>query len=101
MAAVQREQAPKATVILGESGSGKTHALAWTRHELQTSGGFFFYMKLVTGQDFWTSAVSSIVDSCTGGTRAVGSSCCASWTNSRAARGSAVRRTPQYSAAIT
>ncbi|GAA3560806.1 DUF87 domain-containing protein [Nonomuraea rosea] len=60
---IEREQAPIAAVVLGERGSGKTHLLGWTRHEIQTRGGFFFYIKLVTGRDFWESATGSIVDS--------------------------------------
>jgi hypothetical protein len=61
--AVERKQAPIAAVVLGEHGSGKTHLLGWTRHEIQARGGFFFYIKLVTGQDFWESATNSLVDS--------------------------------------
>jgi Helicase HerA, central domain len=63
MKAVEREQAPIAAVMLGERGSGKTHLLGWTRHEIQARGGFFFYIKLVTGRDFWESATGSLVDS--------------------------------------
>ncbi len=54
--------APIAAVVLGERGAGKTHLLTWTRQRIQERGGFFFYIKLVTGYDFWTSAVTSIVD---------------------------------------
>jgi hypothetical protein len=63
MGAVERGQTPIAAVVLGERGSGKTHLLGWTRHEIQARGGFFFYIKLVTGQDFWQSATGSMVDS--------------------------------------
>jgi hypothetical protein len=61
--AVEREQSPIAAVVLGERGSGKTHLLGWTRREIQTRGGFFFYIKIVTGWDFWESATGSLVDS--------------------------------------
>ena len=63
MDAVAREHAPIAAVVLGERGSGKTHLLGWTRHEIQKRAGFFFYIKLVTGRDFWESATGSLVDS--------------------------------------
>jgi len=63
MSAVQRAQSPSAAVVLGERGSGKTHLLGWTRQEIQERGGFFFYIKLVTGRDFWESASGSFVDS--------------------------------------
>jgi hypothetical protein len=63
MDAVTRDYAPIAAVVLGERGTGKTHLLGWTRQEIQLRGGFFFYIKLVTGRDFWESAVGSLVDS--------------------------------------
>lgn len=63
MNAVERGQAPVVAVVRGERGSGKTHLLGWTRHRIQARGGFFFYIKLVTGQDFWESAAGSLVDS--------------------------------------
>ncbi|MFI5660878.1 helicase HerA domain-containing protein [Streptomyces sp. NPDC051684] len=63
MKAVERAHSPVATVVRGESGSGKTHLLGWTRHEIQERGGFFFYIKLVTGRNFWESAADSLVDS--------------------------------------
>ncbi|WOX13527.1 ATP-binding protein [Streptomyces sp. N50] len=63
MSAVERAHSPVATVVRGESGSGKTHLLGWTRHEIQERGGSFFYVKLVTGRNFWESAVGSLVDS--------------------------------------
>jgi hypothetical protein len=63
MTAVSREQAPVAAVVLRERGSGKTHLLGWTRQEIQARGGFFFYIKLVTGRNFWESAAGSLVDS--------------------------------------
>ncbi|WP_372344190.1 helicase HerA domain-containing protein [Streptomyces sp. KL116D] len=63
MSAVERAHSPVATVVRGESGSGKTHLLGWTRHEIQERGGSFFYIKLVTGRNFWESAADSLVDS--------------------------------------
>ncbi|WP_155060494.1 helicase HerA domain-containing protein [Streptomyces blattellae] len=63
MSAVERAHSPVAVVVRGERGSGKTHLLGWTRHEIQERGGFFFYIKLVTGRDFWESATGSLVDS--------------------------------------
>jgi hypothetical protein len=63
MSAVERARSPVATVVRGESGSGKTHLLGWTRHEIQERGGSFFYIKLVTGRNFWESAADSLVDS--------------------------------------
>ncbi|WP_320775889.1 helicase HerA domain-containing protein [Streptomyces sp. CRN 30] len=63
MSAVERAHSPIATVVRGESGSGKTHLLGWTRHEIQERGGFFFYIKLVTGRNFYESAAESLVDS--------------------------------------
>ncbi|MBN6042287.1 ATP-binding protein [Amycolatopsis sp. 195334CR] len=63
MDAISVDHAPITAVIRGETGSGKTHLLGWTRQEIQARGGFFFYMKLVTGRDFWESATSSLVDS--------------------------------------
>jgi len=63
MSAVSRDHAPVAAVVLGERGSGKTHLLGWARQEIQSRGGYFFYIKLVTGQDFWESATGSLVDS--------------------------------------
>lgn len=63
MNAVSLSHAPSAAVVLGERGSGKTHLLGWTRQEVQSRGGFFFYVKLVTGRDFWESAAGSLVDS--------------------------------------
>lgn len=63
ISAVERAHSPMATVVRGESGSGKTHLLGWTRHEIQERGGSFFYVKLVTGRNFWESAADSLVDS--------------------------------------
>lgn len=63
MKAVSRDRTPVAAVVLGERGSGKTHLLGWTRAEIQSRGGFFFYIKLVSSQDFWVSATGSVVDS--------------------------------------
>lgn len=63
MNAVSRDQVPVAAVVQGPRGSGKTHLLGWTRQEIQSRGGFFFYIKLVTGSDFWESATGSLVDS--------------------------------------
>ncbi|MFE1796592.1 ATP-binding protein [Streptomyces sp. NPDC059517] len=62
MGAVERAHSPVATVVRGETGSGKTHLLGWTRHEIQERGGSFFYIKLVTGRNFWESATDSLVD---------------------------------------
>lgn len=62
MDAIGRERAPLAAVVCGERGTGKTHLVGWTREEIQSRGGFFFYMKLVTGRDFWESATGSLVD---------------------------------------
>jgi uncharacterized protein DUF87 len=63
MSAVERAHSPVAAVVCGERGSGKTHLLGWTRHEIQERGGFFFYIKLVTGREFWEGATGSLVDS--------------------------------------
>ncbi|MCI3271063.1 helicase HerA domain-containing protein [Streptomyces cylindrosporus] len=63
MSAVERAHSPVAAVVCGERGSGKTHLLGWTRHEIQERGGFFFYIKLVTGRDFWEGATDSLVGS--------------------------------------
>lgn len=63
MNAVSRDHTPVVAVVLGERGSGKTHLLGWTRQEIQSRGGFFFYIKLVTGWTFWESAAGSLVDS--------------------------------------
>lgn len=62
MNAVGQQQVTTAAVVLGERGSGKTHLLGWTRKEVQARGGSFFYIKLVTGHNFWQSAAGSIVD---------------------------------------
>ncbi|WP_326835839.1 AAA family ATPase [Amycolatopsis rhabdoformis] len=63
MKEVSDDRAPSAAVIQGEAGAGKTHLLSWTREEIQNRGGFFFYIKLVNGHDFWRSATGSLVDS--------------------------------------
>ncbi|MFG1648089.1 helicase HerA-like domain-containing protein [Amycolatopsis sp. NPDC049252] len=63
MSAIGADHAPIAAVVQGETGSGKTHLLGWTRQEIQTRGGFFFYIKFVAGRDFWESASASLVDS--------------------------------------
>lgn len=61
--AIESNRVPNALVVQGERGSGKTHLLAWTRGQIHERDGFFFYMKLVTGHDFWESATNSLVDS--------------------------------------
>jgi hypothetical protein len=63
MNTLRHQQAPTISVLRGGQGSGKTHLLGWVRREIQRQGGFFFYMKLVLGQDFWTSATGSLIDS--------------------------------------
>lgn len=63
MNALSRDHAPITAVVQGERGSGKTHLLGWTRQEIHARGGFFFYIKLVTGWHFWESATGSMVDS--------------------------------------
>jgi hypothetical protein len=63
MNTVSRDQVPVVAVVQGARGSGKTHLLGWTRQQIQSRGGFFFYVKLVTGSDFWESAAGSLVDS--------------------------------------
>lgn len=63
MNAIRVDHAPITAVVRGDHGSGKTHLLGWTREQIQSRGGFFFYMKLVTGQGFWESATDSLVDS--------------------------------------
>jgi hypothetical protein len=63
MNTLREQHAPTISVLRGGHGSGKTHLLGWVRREIQQKGGFFFYMKLVTGQDFWTSATGSLIDS--------------------------------------
>jgi hypothetical protein len=63
MDAIGANRAPVAAVIQGETGAGKTHLLGWTRQEIQSRGGFFFYIKLVSGRDVWQSATGSLVDS--------------------------------------
>jgi hypothetical protein len=60
---LRQQHAPTISVLQGEHGSGKTHLLGWVRQEIQRQEGFFFYMKLVAGQDFWTSATGSLMDS--------------------------------------
>ena len=63
MDAVSGNHAPTVAVVRGEKGAGKTHLLGWTRQEIQSRGGFFFYIKLVADRDFWESATGSLVDS--------------------------------------
>ncbi|MEU4220880.1 helicase HerA domain-containing protein [Actinoplanes sp. NPDC026623] len=63
MNALRHNHNPTVSVLQGDRGCGKTHLLGWVRQEIQQQGGFFFYMKLVAGQDFWTSATGSLIDS--------------------------------------
>ncbi len=63
MDAISSDHVPVAAVVRGNAGAGKTHLLGWTRQEIQSRGGFFFYIKLVAGRDFWESATASLVDS--------------------------------------
>ena len=63
MDAVKRDHAPAAAVVIGERGSGKTHLLGWARQQIQARDGYFFYIKVLTGRDFWESATNSMVDS--------------------------------------
>ncbi|MFJ7214849.1 helicase HerA domain-containing protein [Amycolatopsis sp. NPDC098790] len=63
MDVVSDHRTPTISVVRGDKGAGKTHLLGWTRQQIQSRSGFFFYIKLVTGRDFWESATGSLVDS--------------------------------------
>lgn len=63
MKALHSNHNPTVSVLQGDRGCGKTHLLGWVRHEIQRQSGFFFYLKLVADQDFWTSATGSLIDS--------------------------------------
>lgn len=63
MDALSGNHAPATAVVRGEKGAGKTHLLGWTRQEIQSRSGFFFYVKLIANRDFWESATGSLVDS--------------------------------------
>jgi hypothetical protein len=63
MNTLSQNETPTISVLQGDRGSGKTHLLGWVRQEIQRRDGFFFYMKLVSGQDFWTSSTGSLIDS--------------------------------------
>jgi uncharacterized protein DUF87 len=62
MNAVTASRGTNISVVRGERGTGKTHMVGWSREEIQARDGFFFYVKLVTEQDFWESATGSLVD---------------------------------------
>lgn len=58
---------PIGIVLEGERGVGKTHMLRWLRQQVQESGGYFFLLKLLAGDDFWGSAVHGVLDGFYGG----------------------------------
>lgn len=60
--AVRDHSAPAASVVLGATGTGKTHLLTWTRQQVQAIGGYFFIVRVVSGVDFWASVVDRFVD---------------------------------------
>lgn len=62
MDAIGADHTPAAAVVQGEPGSGKTHLLGWVRQEIQSRGGYFFYIKLVANRDVWESTATSLVD---------------------------------------
>ncbi|MGC5247211.1 helicase HerA domain-containing protein [Gordonia sp. DT219] len=54
---------PIGVVIRGVAGSGKTHLLGQVRQRVQSTGGYFFLLKLLDGSDFWKSTTVAILES--------------------------------------
>lgn len=53
---------PIGLVIQGQKGVGKTHLLGWVRGQVQEAGGYFFLVKLMEGNAFWTNTVNAFVE---------------------------------------
>lgn len=53
---------PIGLVVYGPKGVGKTHLLGWTRQQVQSRGGYFFLLELMSGETFWEDAAASIRD---------------------------------------
>lgn len=53
---------PIGLVIQGQKGVGKTHLLGWVRGQVQESGGYFFLVKLMEGNAFWTNTANAFVE---------------------------------------
>jgi hypothetical protein len=53
---------PIGLVIQGQKGVGKTHLLGWVRGQVQEAGGYFFLVKLMEGNAFWTNTANAFVE---------------------------------------
>ncbi|NKE62873.1 ATP-binding protein [Lentzea sp. PSKA42] len=53
---------PIGLVIQGQKGVGKTHLLGWVRERVQETGGYFFLVKLMEGNAFWTNTANAIIE---------------------------------------
>ncbi|WP_328609597.1 DUF87 domain-containing protein [Amycolatopsis sp. NBC_00345] len=53
---------PIGLVLEGQRGSGKTHLLGWLRQQVQTRGGYFFLVSLLSARQFWVSVLASMLD---------------------------------------
>src|SRR5439155_18713142 len=53
---------PIGLVLQGQRGSGKTHLLGWVRERVQTEGGYFFLVGLLSAKGFWASVLASMLD---------------------------------------
>jgi hypothetical protein len=52
---------PIGVALVGEAGVGKTHMLRRLRQDVQGRDGFFFLVKFMEGNEFWHSALHSVV----------------------------------------
>ena len=52
---------PIGLVVLGEKGSGKSHALNWTRDRVLHGGGYFFPLWIWSGEEFWRSIAHALL----------------------------------------
>jgi hypothetical protein len=53
---------PMTVAMQGRAGSGKTHLLGAVREQIQTDGGYFFLISLISGKTFWESTALCIVE---------------------------------------
>ncbi|MGW5745403.1 helicase HerA domain-containing protein [Amycolatopsis sp. NPDC003861] len=61
-AVVSDGASPIGLVLEGQRGSGKTHLLGWLRQQVQTRGGYFFLVSLLSARQFWVSVLASMLD---------------------------------------
>lgn len=54
--------APIGVVMVGQRGSGKTHALGALRERVQAAGGFFFVVDLLDAANFWRCVAMALAD---------------------------------------